>query len=93
MGISLSDISEFLDLYDADGGEKKQTRILLLKIRERLGVLESQRADIEATIGEIEQIGRNVERQLAEAAAGLDEPSEPGLIGYGVAPAIANPID
>jgi DNA-binding transcriptional MerR regulator len=93
MGISLSDISGFLDLYDADDGEKKQTRILLLKIRERLDVLESQRADIEATIEEMQQIGRNVERQLAETAAELDEPTEPGLIGFGVAPTNANPID
>ena len=67
LGFSLSEILEWLDLYDSDPGQKEQMRILVGKADERLAALRQQREDIDATIHELEDIIGAAERHLAAA--------------------------
>jgi len=67
LGFSLSEIREWLDLYDSDPGQKEQMRILVGKADERLAALRQQREDIDATIKELEGIIGAAERHLATA--------------------------
>ncbi len=86
LGFGLTDIKAILDLYDVGDEQFTQGRIFLLKVRERLDALASQRRDIDETMQELTTLAQMVEDQLAEKAADLDRPDEPGLIGYGVTP-------
>lgn len=61
LGFSLSEIGEYLNLYDADPRQDGQVRHLLDQVRKRLVQLEQQRADIEATVEEL----RDIETQAA----------------------------
>ena len=67
LGFSLSEIREWLDLYDSDPGQKEQMRILAGKAADRLAALCQQREDIDATITELEDIIGAAERHLATA--------------------------
>lgn len=74
VGLSLADIGELLDMYDLDDNRVTQRRATLTKCRERIGVLERQRQDIDSTIAELEDFCGHLERLLAgtdvEAACG-----------------------
>jgi len=67
LGFSLSEIREWLDLYDSDPGQVEQMRILAGKAAGRLAALRQQREDIDATIKELEDIVGAAERHLASA--------------------------
>lgn len=66
LGFSLAEIKEYLDLYDADRGNVRQLRLLLARVRARLARLEQQRAAVEQTTTELEDIERQVRQALAE---------------------------
>lgn len=53
VGFSLAEIREMIDLYDRNDGRKEQRRVALLRCRDRIGLLERQRQDIDATIDEL----------------------------------------
>lgn len=53
VGFSLAEISEMLDLYNLGDGRATQRLVTLEKCRHRIKALESQRADIDATIKEL----------------------------------------
>lgn len=53
VGFSLSEIRELIDLYDIDDGRKLQRQVTLEKCQERIDLLKSQRADIDAHIDEL----------------------------------------
>lgn len=55
VGFSLAEISEMLDLYDLDDGREKQRQVTLDRCQDRLKALESQRADLNATINELRE--------------------------------------
>jgi len=55
VGFSLAEIREMLDLYDAGDGRTKQRRLTIERCRERIGVLEEQRADIDDMIDELQR--------------------------------------
>jgi hypothetical protein len=59
-----------IDLYDLDDGRTTQREVTLQKCRERIGLLERQRADIE---GAIEELAAFV--ALVEAAKQIDKRS------------------
>lgn len=56
LGFSLKEIGEYLDLYDADKTQRTQIDKLLKLVRERIGLLEQQRAALEETLSELREI-------------------------------------
>jgi DNA-binding transcriptional MerR regulator len=56
LGFSLKEISEYLDLYDADPTQRAQIDRLLNLVRERIGLLEQQRDALEETLSELREI-------------------------------------
>ena len=56
LGFSLSTIAEYLHLYDADPGQKAQTRMLLEQVDAAIANLETRRQDIEETLAELDKI-------------------------------------
>ena len=67
LGFTLSEIREWLDLYESDSGQLEQTRKLAGKAGERLAALNQQRQDIDATIAELQDIIGAADRHLAAA--------------------------
>lgn len=65
LGFSLAEIREMLSLYDLGDGRQTQRRVTLQKCRERLAVLETQRADLEATITELSDFIQTLEGRKA----------------------------
>ena len=53
LGLSLSEIRELLDMYDAAKGGRGQIERFLEVLQKRRSALEQQREDIEAVLGEI----------------------------------------
>ena len=53
LGLSLSEIRELIDLYDAAKDERAQVERLQEVLRKRRSILEQQREDMEVMLGEI----------------------------------------
>ncbi len=64
LGFSLREIKEFLDLYDADPTQAEQLRLLLNRVRARIGLLEKQREEIEQTLLELRQVEAQTREKL-----------------------------
>ena len=56
LGFSLTDIGEYLDLYDADPTQHDQILLLLYKVNTRIEELESQKADLNDTLKELASV-------------------------------------
>lgn len=69
LGLSLSEISELLDIYDAAHDESAQLAQFLVALRKRREALEQQREDIEATIDEIRAFETQCRKQLEASSA------------------------
>jgi DNA-binding transcriptional MerR regulator len=72
LGFSLSDIKEFLDLYEVDRTQTVQIKLLAKKVRQRIEQLEDQRQALELSLSELQAIERealNALRHKAETGA------------------------
>ena len=67
LGFSLSEIREWLDLYESDPAQIGQMYKLVDKAGARLAALKQQRQDIDATITELTDIIGAADRYLAAA--------------------------
>ncbi|WP_242139367.1 MULTISPECIES: MerR family DNA-binding transcriptional regulator [unclassified Sphingomonas] len=65
LGFTLSDITEFLDLYDADPQHVEQMRALADRVRQRIDRLDAQRDAIAETLDELEKIEAQALERIA----------------------------
>jgi DNA-binding transcriptional MerR regulator len=68
LGLSLSEIRELIDMYDAATDEKAQLHRFLEVLEKRRAILEQQREDIEAVLAEIAEL----EKQCKDILAGRE---------------------
>lgn len=80
LGFSLREIGDWLDLYDADPHQGTQMRALVGKVRARIETLETQRADLDATLKELKEIERAACRHLKTTRPEPAENAEPVLV-------------
>ncbi|HJP06912.1 MAG: MerR family DNA-binding transcriptional regulator [Proteobacteria bacterium] len=66
LGFSLTDIGEYLDLYDADPTQRDQILLLLDKVSNRIAALEAQKMDLDAVLKELTSVRK-------QALIALDE--------------------
>ena len=69
LGLSLSEIRELIDMYDAAKDEHAQVERLQVFLHKRRSILEQQREDIEAVLGEIAALEDQC-REFLEGVAG-----------------------
>jgi DNA-binding transcriptional MerR regulator len=69
LGFSLSEIQEFLDLYEAGEGQVEQMRYALRRGRERITALEQQLADVLQTLDELRALDRAIVDHLRRQGA------------------------
>lgn len=65
LGFTLSEVREWLDLYEVDPNQSAQMVQLKDKVRKRVEALEQKRDDLDATLEELREILDQVERRLA----------------------------
>lgn len=71
VGLSLNEIGEIMDLYDVNDGNAQQSAKMLIKFRERIVALESQREDIDGAIETLREATDRLEKLLAETRPDL----------------------
>jgi DNA-binding transcriptional MerR regulator len=71
VGLSLAEIGEILDLYDADESGAAQAAKSLRKFKERIVALEQQKQDIDAAIDQLQKGIAQMEKRLAETRPDL----------------------
>lgn len=64
LGLSLSEIRELIDMYDAAEGDEAQLRRFLQVLQKRRRALEQQLEDIEAVLNEIDGFERQCQASL-----------------------------
>jgi DNA-binding transcriptional MerR regulator len=69
LGLSLSEIRELIDMYDAAKGDRGQLERFLEVLQKRRSALEQQREDIEAVLGEIASVEKQCRELLAKKKA------------------------
>ena len=71
VGLSLAEIGEILDLYEADESGAAQAAKSLRKFRERIVALEQQKKDIDDAIAQLERGVTAMEKRLADTRPDL----------------------
>ena len=64
LGFSLNGIKSYLDLYDVDSNQHKQTKIGLNAVDERINFLEEQREEIKILLADLKEIKHALVRTL-----------------------------
>jgi DNA-binding transcriptional MerR regulator len=65
LGFTLTDIGEYLDLYDADPTQQDQIALLLEKVNVRIQELEAQKTDLEVSLKELSHVRDQARMALA----------------------------
>lgn len=65
LGFTLTDIGEYLDLYDADPTQQDQIALLLEKVNARIQELEAQKTDLEVSLKELSHVRDQARMALA----------------------------
>lgn len=68
LGFTLSEVGEWLELYEPESGRPAQTSRLKDRLRQRIAALERQRDDLDATLAELRQVLDQADRPLARSA-------------------------
>ncbi|MES2722338.1 MAG: MerR family DNA-binding transcriptional regulator [Pseudomonadota bacterium] len=71
VGLSLAEIGEILDLYEADENGAQQAATSLNKFKARIVALEQQRTDIDAAIAQLQQGVEAMEKRLTDTRPDL----------------------
>jgi len=71
VGLSLAEIGEILDLYEADDTGALQAAKSLKKYKERIVALEQQKVDIDEAIAQLQRGVADMEKRLAETRPDL----------------------
>jgi DNA-binding transcriptional MerR regulator len=71
VGLSLLEIGEILDLYDADDTGAQQAAKSLRKFNERIVALEQQKTDIDDAIAQLQAGVSDIEKRLSETRPDL----------------------
>src|SRR3954471_3625666 len=71
VGLSLAEIGEILDLYEADDSGAQQAAKSLRKYKERIVALEQQKKDIDDAIAQLRTGIADMERRLSETRPDL----------------------
>ena len=71
VGLSLAEIGEILDLYEADDSGAQQAAKSLRKFNERIVALEQQKTDIDQAIAQLQQGIADMESRLTTSAPEL----------------------
>lgn len=66
LGLSLADIRDIIDMYDAEPGERGQLNYLVERIAGRRSELEQKQKDIELTLAELEQVELRCLQRLSQ---------------------------
>lgn len=69
LGLSLSEIRELIDMYDAAKGDRQQLERFVEVLEKRRSALEQQREDIEAVLGEITSFEQQCRSLLKKSPA------------------------
>lgn len=64
LGLTLKEIADILDMYDAEPGEAGQLQYLLQRLKDQRDVLEKQRNDIDLTLAEMDVIEAQCRQRL-----------------------------
>ena len=64
LGFSLNGIKSYLDLYDVDSNQRKQTKIGLNAVDERINFLEEQQEEIKILLADLKEIKHALVRTL-----------------------------
>lgn len=64
LGLTLKEIANILDMYDAEPGEAGQLRYMLDRLQDQRDVLEKQRDDIDLTLAELDVIESQCRQRL-----------------------------
>lgn len=68
LGLSLAEIREIIDMYDAEPGEGGQLRLLVDRIADRRAQLHQKQRDIEQTLAELDDVESKCLARLSELA-------------------------
>jgi len=77
LGLALSEIRELFDIYATTGNERPQLVKFLQMLADRRAMLDQQREDIEAVLGEIAVLERDCRRRLKQRPLAIAGPALP----------------
>lgn len=66
LGLSLAEIREIIDMYDAEPGEEGQLSLLVEKIADRRDALRQKQRDIEITLRELDEVEQRCRERLEQ---------------------------